>query len=112
MSVEPLFLREFQIHSGDNLFNGRPDSFWEAGGSFPHWVEIDFRIPVAIEAYSLSSGPHATDSTTRMPRNWVLEGSNDKAGWNEMDARNNETDWKNSEEKCSARGEGWKYQGE
>jgi hypothetical protein len=83
--------------------DGKPDTFWEVGSSFPHWIQTDFGIqPKTIRGYTLQTGPsshgiNGIDAIGRMPKDWRFEGSNDGEDWTILDTRTNQTDWEPSE---------------
>jgi hypothetical protein len=53
----------------------------------------------AAGRYSLVTGPHGDDAILRMPRGWVLLGSDDGANWTVLDRRSRESAWILNEER-------------
>jgi hypothetical protein len=51
------------------------------------WFQLKFATPVAVGAYTFTSGG---DAPGRDPKNWTLKGSNDGINWTTVDTRNNE----------------------
>lgn len=60
------------------LYNYVPDS----------WFELRFASAVAVGAYTFTS---ANDASSRDPKNWTLQGSNDGTTWTTLDTRVDET---------------------
>lgn len=56
------------------LYNYVPDS----------WFELNFSTPVSVGAYTFTS---ANDASSRDPKNWTLQGSNDGTNWTILDTR-------------------------
>lgn len=51
------------------------------------WFQLKFNSPVAVGAYTFTSGG---DAPGRDPKNWILKGSNDGTNWTNIDTRTNE----------------------
>lgn len=51
------------------------------------WVQVDFEEAFKVEQYSITS---ANDDTSRDPKNWTLNASNDGTNWEVLDTRTNE----------------------
>lgn len=81
-----------------NAFDCSVDTFWEASGPFPHWIERDFGDrPKAIRTYALQTGPAqhpARDTLERMAKDWQFEGSNDGEKWKVLDIQKDQVNWK------------------
>lgn len=60
------------------LYNYVPDS----------WFELKFPTAITVGAYTFTS---ANDASTRDPKNWTLQGSNDGTNWTVIDTRVDET---------------------
>ncbi|MBB1285360.1 DUF1735 domain-containing protein [Flavisolibacter sp. BT320] len=52
------------------------------------WFELKFPTAVAVGAYTFTS---ANDASTRDPKNWTLQGSNDGTNWTVIDTRVDES---------------------
>ena len=52
------------------------------------WFEIKFPTAVAVGAYAFTS---ANDASTRDPKDWTLQGSNDGTNWTDIDRKVDET---------------------
>jgi hypothetical protein len=76
-----------------------PETFWETGKTFPHWIRIGFKRRKKIVKYSLQTGPHGTDATGRMPKEWILQGSKNRLIWITLDSRKNEINWMPNEKR-------------
>lgn len=77
-------------------FDGIDDSFWE--GNFPCWVKLKLGAdkPIKMTSYILQTGNHGIngfDSTSRMPKEWEVQGSMDGSAWQTLDLRKNQVDW-------------------
>lgn len=48
------------------------------------WFELRYQTPVKVEAYAFTS---ANDASSRDPKNWTLQGSNDGTTWDILDTR-------------------------
>ncbi len=66
-----------------------PNSFWEATGKYPFWVELEYPKKVKIKKYFLAAG----ECTIRMPNRWQLQGADNGLAWLTLDARDKETQW-------------------
>lgn len=66
-----------------------PNSFWEATGKYPFWVELEYPKKVKIKNYFLAAG----ECTIRMPSQWQLQGSDNGWSWLSIDARDKEIQW-------------------
>ena len=73
-----------------NLLDNNLGTFWETTGPFPHWVQCDIGRQSLISSYSLQTGFHGVGSTAAMPKDWELQGSNDRLTWTIIDERNDE----------------------
>jgi GH43 family beta-xylosidase len=69
----------------DNLTNSK----WLIG-SATAWLQYDFAGTTSwkVNSYSITS---ANDDSTRDPKNWTLQGSNNGTSWTTIDTRTNET---------------------
>lgn len=83
---------------GRYIFDFYPN-FWEEVGEFPHWINIEFNDSRIIREYALQSGPYGEDDTSRMPLDWLIQGSNDGGNWFDLDKRKSETRWRNNEKR-------------
>ncbi|NQZ80096.1 MAG: discoidin domain-containing protein [Colwellia sp.] len=71
---------EGKTEAFDNNVNSKWLTFSSSG-----WISYNFAQPVTISKYTVTSG---NDASTRDPKNWELEGSNDGINWSYLDARN------------------------
>lgn len=71
-----------------------PDEFWEANGSYPHMIQAELTGRKKILKYSLKTGVHVPEALTRMPTDWILEGSLGENKWVQLDSRSGQTQWK------------------
>jgi hypothetical protein len=71
---------EGKTEAFDNNLNSKWLTFSSTG-----WISYSFAQPVVISKYSVTSG---NDASTRDPKDWQLEGSNDGFNWTNIDARN------------------------
>jgi len=67
----------------------RPDDFWEVDISSPVTVDISYESPTLIDHYGFATG----DAAARMPKDWVLLGSNDGNTWITLDERSLQDPW-------------------
>lgn len=79
----------------DRVFDGsnRSDSFWEATGSYPFWLQIDCRRERTVTRYFLQAG----EEVGRMPTEWRFEGSRNGIDWVILDDRSGQTGWARDE---------------
>ncbi|HWU08336.1 MAG TPA: alpha-1,2-mannosidase, partial [Streptomyces sp.] len=69
----------------DHLLHASQEK-WLAGDDRA-WVEFEFKRPVALTSYTLTS---ADDFPQRDPRDWLLHGSTDGEHWTRLDSRSGE----------------------
>jgi hypothetical protein len=88
-------------HSVEYLISPGSSGFFEAGGKFPHTVdvELDPSERQGLRTYALVTGNHGDDSLLRMPRGWILYGSNDASSWTVVDKQADSRPWKTDEER-------------
>lgn len=78
-------------------FDGAHSSMWISQvWQTPAWIGYEFDYPKTINSYTID---YANGSiTTRAPKDFRLEGSNNQ-GWVILDVRSNETNWAGSEKR-------------
>jgi hypothetical protein len=67
----------------DNLIDGQTGTKFLAFGNSV-WVRFDAGQPYVLARYGVTS---ANDFPDRDPRSWVLQGSNDRTSWTDIDVR-------------------------
>lgn len=75
---------------------------WASTAIMPSWIGYKFPSAKVVNAYSLTSPTDNSNSSLDgdgMPKSWVFQGSNDDVSWIDLDIRNNESLWKNSEKR-------------
>ncbi len=83
----------FYLYQNNNN-NIRP--FWEVMEELPYWLLIKFADKEIVTEYKLSAGVDS-GTTGRMPRTWILQGSNDMHDWSDLDERTDKKDWSTGE---------------
>jgi hypothetical protein len=83
---------------------------WMGQNGGVDWLKIDFGTGNAylLDSYDLIS----TNETTRAPKNWTMEGSNDGSTWTTIDTQTNETAWSTFESRpyfCSPPTTAYRY---
>lgn len=64
----------------------------------PTYVIYKFNEPTTVNAYHVyNGGSGGANQTTRAPKKWTLEGSNDNESWVLLDSRSEETKWSSGE---------------
>lgn len=71
-------------------FDGDASTFWETNGTSTGWVQAQLAVAVALTGYSLTS---RSGFTTRAPKDWTFQGSNDGSTWTTLDTRTGVTSW-------------------
>ncbi|SHN71816.1 Concanavalin A-like lectin/glucanases superfamily protein [Paenibacillus sp. ov031] len=70
------------------------DSYGWLSNAITGWLKYTFPLAILVQAYTIKSGDN---STTRTPKTWTFEGSNDGTNWTVLDTRTNETNWSTGE---------------
>lgn len=61
-----------------NAIDGSEASYWESSGAnLPHWIAVDLGAPKPVRSMYLRAAPYDGEQ----PRDFLLQGSNDGAGW-------------------------------
>ena len=69
-------------------------------GQTTGFIQLDYGRKQKVNAYSIQQGIGSdATSNTAMPRDWVLQGSEDGIYWTELDLRMYEADWRAGEER-------------
>ena len=71
--------------SSQNLFDGDPTTKYCTPSSLPLVVEWEMAQPTAVTTYAMAT---ANDSPGRDPRQWILQGSQDRKNWFNLDLVN------------------------
>lgn len=70
----------------NKLLYANGDYYWqEPSTSFPQWISYKFDTPKKICKYTITYIAWA--DTTRAPRNWIFQGSNDGMTWINLDSQ-------------------------
>ncbi|WP_340016436.1 discoidin domain-containing protein [Paenibacillus sp. FSL K6-1318] len=72
------------------------DSYGWLSNGITGWLKYTFPLESLVQAYTIKSGDN---STTRTPKSWTFEGSNDGSSWTVLDSRVNETNWSTGEKR-------------
>ena len=77
------------VQTALEAFDGSSDTKWLTDAS-TGWIQIGFRNDMAyvIDSYAIIS---ADDESSRDPRSWTLQGSNDGENWTDIDSRSDES---------------------
>lgn len=81
----------------NRAFDGTTSTAWTTadGTSAPHWIAINLVIKAHLHSFALTN---QNGLGNRMPRDFVLQGSNDGGvTWEDVKAISGETDWANLE---------------
>jgi hypothetical protein len=72
-----------------------PNSFWEVGGKYPLWLNIEYKKPTKVLGYFVQTGEY----TDRMPVAWQLQGSMNGNEWLDLDERHIKGNWQKNEKR-------------
>lgn len=69
-----------------NAFDGVKtyESRWLSDGGFPVWLRGDFALPTVVDHYTIYS---MVEESSRNPKDWSLQGSNNGTSWTTLDVR-------------------------
>ena len=83
------------------LYGSATNGFWEATGKLEYELiwDIIANDPHQEDCYMLGTGHHGSDSTERMPTDWILYGSLDGDKWVVLDKKSREQSWKMNEDR-------------
>ncbi|OPH61665.1 hypothetical protein BC351_00015 [Paenibacillus ferrarius] len=77
----------------DGTYASTQSYAWTTTDNNAAWLKYEFSNPLAIAQYVIY--PQYTASS-RAPKNWTFEGSNDGTNWTVLDTQSNVTGWANS----------------
>lgn len=83
----------FGASSDLEVFDNDTGTFWESGGTTPHWVWYAFGKDVDIAQISIKTGPTAGES----PKDFKLQFSGDGSTWTDALTVTGETGWTGGE---------------
>ena len=66
---------------------------WATAASTTGWLRYEFITAYVVKEYALTTQALTSDGTTKAPKTWTLEGSNDGTNWTTLDTQTNVTDW-------------------
>lgn len=72
----------------DNTVNDSTSDGWVSSASPNQWLKIDFNKSTVINSYEITNRGYAGD--VKIPKSWILQGSNDDLTWKDLDTRTNE----------------------
>jgi len=86
----------FGAYPAANAFDEIDSTLWISSvWNDPAWLGLDLATPTEVTGYEVSfNNPNLT---TRAPRDWQLQGSNDGATWVTVDTQSGQTGWANTE---------------
>ena len=70
---------------------------WLATKAAEMYVTYHFNTPTVVDSYKMYTTRNGSFSSTRAPKDWTFEGSNDGQTWTTLDTRTDETGWKEGE---------------
>jgi hypothetical protein len=84
--------------------SGPNEVFFETTAHFPHQftLDLDPSETRSLRTYVLGTGnhgDHGNDSILRMPRGWILSGSDDGTNWTVLDRQKVSTPWRPNEDR-------------
>jgi hypothetical protein len=84
-------------YAGQNAFDASTTDFWLATNGGVDWVSLDTGSGslVIMGTYDVTASSTAGGGTpsTRAPKNWTMQGSNDNSTWTTVDTQTNQTSW-------------------
>ena len=89
----------FTVINFQQKFSNGTFPFWEASGQYPHWIQVHF-INQSKKVTDYTIQAHFDPMlTSRMPSDWLFQGSYNSIDWNDLDTRKRVTDWNVNEKK-------------
>lgn len=81
---------EFTTYYAYLAFDNSSSTYWISETTTSSWLSLDFGSGKTIQAYSIQSRATAT---TRCPRTWTFESSNNSIDWTILDTQTGQTSW-------------------
>lgn len=95
--------RAFNGYGANRLNTETDDNAWVSSGAPPNWLKLQVPVAKAFKAYRLQARDFALSPTViaaQMPKDWIVEGSNNNVAWTLLDTRAAQPAWTTQENRA------------